>query len=239
MNPRDSIPSTCEIPSLRKGSAIASTVSRSSSGSPNRGVMSLKRIPGLGKSGTSRIILLSFSSKAFPFVASGNDETLVLGPRRLVLNFHVVHPGSGRSRSKRSLQRLERLGAPVGDRLHRTIRKGADLAPPSAAAARPAGEVPEPDSLASTFDPISANRHGGKFRMVGASGFEPPTPCSRSKCATRLRYAPTTLYSERNLSIRLRFQSRKPVQKPLIQNRESPCPRAPRALDRKPPQPVG
>lgn len=27
--------------------------------------------------------------------------------------------------------------------------------------------------------------------MVGARGFEPPTPCSRSRCATRLRYAPT------------------------------------------------
>lgn len=26
--------------------------------------------------------------------------------------------------------------------------------------------------------------------LVGAEGFEPPTPCSRSKCATRLRYAP-------------------------------------------------
>ena len=26
--------------------------------------------------------------------------------------------------------------------------------------------------------------------LVGARGFEPPTPCSRSKCATRLRYAP-------------------------------------------------
>ena len=26
--------------------------------------------------------------------------------------------------------------------------------------------------------------------MVGATGFEPATPCSRSKCATRLRYAP-------------------------------------------------
>ncbi len=27
-------------------------------------------------------------------------------------------------------------------------------------------------------------------KLVGARGFEPPTPCSRSKCATRLRYAP-------------------------------------------------
>ena len=26
--------------------------------------------------------------------------------------------------------------------------------------------------------------------LVGARGFEPPTPCSRSRCATRLRYAP-------------------------------------------------
>ena len=28
------------------------------------------------------------------------------------------------------------------------------------------------------------------LELVGARGFEPPTPCSRSKCATRLRYAP-------------------------------------------------
>ena len=29
--------------------------------------------------------------------------------------------------------------------------------------------------------------------MVGAEGFEPPTLCSQSRCATRLRYAPTSL----------------------------------------------
>jgi hypothetical protein len=28
------------------------------------------------------------------------------------------------------------------------------------------------------------------FRMVGAEGFEPPTPWSQAKCATKLRYAP-------------------------------------------------
>ena len=27
--------------------------------------------------------------------------------------------------------------------------------------------------------------------MVGVRGFEPPTPCSQSRCATRLRYTPT------------------------------------------------
>ena len=30
-----------------------------------------------------------------------------------------------------------------------------------------------------------------KFGMVGARGFEPPTPASRTQCATGLRYAPT------------------------------------------------
>jgi hypothetical protein len=30
--------------------------------------------------------------------------------------------------------------------------------------------------------------------MVGAEGFEPPTLCSQSRCATRLRYAPTRLH---------------------------------------------
>src|ERR1035437_648390 len=29
------------------------------------------------------------------------------------------------------------------------------------------------------------------FTLVGAEGFEPPTLCSQSRCATRLRYAPT------------------------------------------------
>jgi hypothetical protein len=29
--------------------------------------------------------------------------------------------------------------------------------------------------------------------MVGAEGFEPPALCSQSRCATRLRYAPTSV----------------------------------------------
>ena len=28
-------------------------------------------------------------------------------------------------------------------------------------------------------------------KLVGAEGFEPPALCSQSRCATRLRYAPT------------------------------------------------
>ncbi len=43
---------------------------------------------------------------------------------------------------------------------------------------------------------LGASRYRGlvcelSLLMVGAEGFEPPTPCSQSRCATRLRYAPT------------------------------------------------
>ena len=37
-------------------------------------------------------------------------------------------------------------------------------------------------------------------KLVGARGFEPPTPCSQSKCATRLRHAPTNGKSEIRIS---------------------------------------
>jgi hypothetical protein len=36
--------------------------------------------------------------------------------------------------------------------------------------------------------------------MVGAEGFEPPALCSQSRCATRLRYAPTLLDCTRHPS---------------------------------------
>jgi hypothetical protein len=35
--------------------------------------------------------------------------------------------------------------------------------------------------------------------MVGATGFEPATPCSQSKCATKLRYAPIHYFMNANL----------------------------------------
>src|SRR6185436_4859669 len=43
-------------------------------------------------------------------------------------------------------------------------------------------------------------RGQGGAEMVGARGFEPPTPCSQSRCATRLRYTPTRA-SEQDLVI--------------------------------------
>src|SRR6476469_124517 len=35
-------------------------------------------------------------------------------------------------------------------------------------------------------------------KLVGAGGFEPPTPCSQSRCATRLRYTPTRWPTDRS-----------------------------------------
>ena len=32
------------------------------------------------------------------------------------------------------------------------------------------------------------------FLMVGMTGFEPAAPCSRSRCATRLRYIPKNCF---------------------------------------------
>src|SRR5262249_46888985 len=124
------------------------------------GVMSLKRIPGLGKSGTSRMIRLSFSSKFVPFDASVNDEILALAACGFLLDLHSVDAGAGRPRAQGTLQRLECFGAPLGDRFHAAVGKVPDLAPDPQAARRPAGEVPVPDTLDSSFDPISTNRHG-------------------------------------------------------------------------------
>ena len=41
---------------------------------------------------------------------------------------------------------------------------------------------------ASMVDPLRAFL---KAKLVGAAGFEPTTPCSQSRCSTRLSYAPT------------------------------------------------
>src|SRR5262249_2487156 len=63
----------------------------------------------------------------------------------------------------------------------------------------PLGEVPVPDALDLPFDDDLGRSeslwyHGrtlhGWREMVGATGFEPATSCSRSRRATKLRYAP-------------------------------------------------
>ena len=48
-----------------------------------------------------------------------------------------------------------------------------------------------------------------KKTMVGATGFEPATPCAQGRCATRLRYAPTAFilhhFRSMPLSVRTRY----------------------------------
>src|ERR1700704_1055535 len=39
------------------------------------------------------------------------------------------------------------------------------------------------------------------MKVVGATGFEPATPCAQGRCATRLRYAPTLLRRHCRLQI--------------------------------------
>src|SRR5436190_11300383 len=48
-----------------------------------------------------------------------------------------------------------------------------------------------PGQLRSPVQPPAAGR-----KLVGARGFEPPTPCSQSRCATGLRHAPMKLGGE-------------------------------------------
>ena len=47
--------------------------------------------------------------------------------------------------------------------------------------------------------------------MVGAEGFEPPTLCSQSRCATRLRYAPIASFDCNPIPFCPAPQPRRPV----------------------------
>jgi hypothetical protein len=54
------------------------------------------------------------------------------------------------------------------------------------------------------------------LKMVGATGFEPATPCAQGRCATRLRYAPTL-----NALILACFRAAHPFFAPLFGRRLS------------------
>ncbi len=90
-----------------------------------------------------------------------------------------VSTGSGRSRG---LRRLPWLGMHA-DRQRRRQRRLAKAADFRRVRERRGGR----QSPART---VLCVRPGTLMSLVGAAGFEPATPCSRSRCATRLRYAP-------------------------------------------------
>src|SRR6185295_4441598 len=49
---------------------------------------------------------------------------------------------------------------------------------------------PQESAQTKTLTPISNSAGDQGLTLVGARGFEPPTPCAQGRCATRLRYAP-------------------------------------------------
>ena len=58
-------------------------------------------------------------------------------------------------------------------------------------------------------EPHVQNKTPHKLKLVGAEGFEPPTACSQSRCATRLRYAPKRITKDgRNRWLRTSCASR-------------------------------
>ena len=52
-------------------------------------------------------------------------------------------------------------------------------------------------------------------KLVGARGFEPPTPCSQSRCATRLRHAPKHLGNPRVEAPDVIVPDQQPFQRPI------------------------
>lgn len=52
--------------------------------------------------------------------------------------------------------------------------------------------------------------------LVGTEGFEPSTPCTPCKCATRLRYAPTALIREALILGYFKLKSKLFWTKPLL-----------------------
>ncbi len=61
---------------------------------------------------------------------------------------------------------------------------------------RPAGNVPGRAYCVHENDPGAGQPSAAGGMLVGARGFEPPTPWSQTRCATGLRHAPTNLGGE-------------------------------------------
>jgi hypothetical protein len=77
-------------------------------------------------------------------------------------------------------------------RRHRRAIRHTDRARRPPNSQRPHGlQQPQPPRGGARTTTAADNGHGSnKGQTVGAAGFEPATPCSQSRCATRLRHAP-------------------------------------------------
>src|SRR5262245_37631051 len=121
------MPITLVMAFLRNGSASRSSASRSASESCRSGVMSLKRIPLRGKSGTSRMRLLrSTWLRGTRSVSDFKAIHRVL--ERRVARLDPVDPPAGRPLAHLRDERLDLLVGPRRDRLDATVGEVADEA---------------------------------------------------------------------------------------------------------------
>ena len=100
-----------------------------------------------------------------------------------------VAPACARARSARIMP--GRIGAPDRNRtcnpqLRRLVLYPVELRARAWSEQRASAQVRNPAA------PVGAAKYRNRY-MVGVEGFEPPTPCSQSRCATRLRYTPMTV----------------------------------------------
>src|SRR5687767_898325 len=129
MNPRLSIAATCETPSSRNGSAMASVARANSARSPSNGVMSLKTMPDFGKSGTSRTAARRSVSRSrrrgvISGYASAAKNAERLGQLICLGQRSRMHVGDGRAfgaAAHRRQQTLKTLLRPGRSDLHRPV----------------------------------------------------------------------------------------------------------------------
>ncbi len=100
-----------------------------------------------------------------------------------------VAPACARARSARIMP--GRIGAPDRNRtcnpqLRRLVLYPVELRARAWSEQRASAPVRNPAA------PVGATKYRNRY-LVGVEGFEPPTPCSQSRCATRLRYTPMTV----------------------------------------------
>ena len=111
---------------------------------------------------------------------------------------YLLHDSTGRPRAQCSFEAIDRLTISLGASLDTTIVEIADKTVEAFMQGGRAGKEP----IAHTLHPpanqkLTRDNHrsmetiGRSSVLVGARGFEPPTPRSRTECSTRLSHAPT------------------------------------------------
>ena len=105
---------------------------------------------------------------------------------------HVLHMNCTRRLDSRRPDRAQNRGSPTSSRSPRRVFHSATKKHESFwwSVRTSRRTSPSPTGRGETWD-VAEKAVTRRFNVVGAGRFERPTPCSQSRCATRLRYAPT------------------------------------------------